>query len=92
MAKIISINTINKKLSPLTPLMINGLRQAMDRQIKNEILSQSNFKGSFVVLVKRGMIDCRQTILKGEKQVFWYVTNEGIRALNNADKLIKNAN
>lgn len=89
MAKIIPIDTLTKETSyPLTPSMIKTLRLACEMQSNNEHLSQAALSGSFIVLVKRGLIDCKQNVLKEEDKVFWYVTKLGMRALQDVDAIL----
>lgn len=86
MAKIIPIDSIKKrKESPLTPLMIETLTLAFKKQHRNETIGQVELNGSFTVLVKRGMIDCKQFVLAGKHEVLWYVTKRGIQALREID-------
>ena len=78
MAKIIPLFA---ETSPLTPLMIKALRKAYEMQDKNEPFGQIDIDGSFSGLLRRGFIDAKTVIIKGEILVSWYVTGPGKYAL-----------
>lgn len=85
MAKIISIRKFTKQ-RPLTFLMIKTLRMAMKMQLNNEPFGQRELDGSFMILVERSLIDAKTILLKGRKEVSWYVTRKGINALHRIDQ------
>lgn len=89
MAKIFPIDALtNLSAYPLTPSMIKTLKLACEKQNKRETLSQVELNGSFIVLVKRGLIDCKQFKLESKQQVSWYVTKQGIQALKDVDSTL----
>lgn len=82
MAKIISLKKyVEKKFLSLSSPMIKTLSEAYDKQMKYEAFGQADLKGSFIVLFKRGYIDCREITVKDREEILWYVTKDGITAL-----------
>ncbi len=85
MAKIISIGKFTKQ-KPLTFLMIKTLKAAWEMQLKNEPFGQADLDGSFMILVERSLIDAKSILLKGHKEIRWYVTKKGITALHRMEQ------
>src|SRR5258705_8532578 len=81
-AKIIPILRSSKKIA-LSPLMVSTLKAAYKKQINHESFGQADLNGSFIALLKRCLIDVKTIPVKGEMRVSWYVTEEGVAALNN---------
>lgn len=66
--------------------MIKTLQAAFKKQCNHEPFGQADLDGSFVTLVKRGLVDILMLPVNGEPsrvQAVWYVTKEGIGALHN---------
>jgi hypothetical protein len=80
LAKIISLF---EKTPPLSPLMLTALRKAYEMQDRNEPFGQIDIDGSFFGLLRRGFIDARTIIVKGEILFSWFVTSAGKYALIN---------
>ena len=80
MAKIIPILKYTKT-RPLTPLMIETLRAACKMQSSNEPIGYNELDGSFIALLNRSFIDSKTIIVKGTKEVSWYVTTAGIKSM-----------
>jgi len=81
MAKIVPISKIIKS-APLSPLMIKTLRAACKKQNNNERFGQNDLNGSFTALLKREFIDAKTIIIRGEKEVLWFVTTSGKNTLS----------
>lgn len=62
--------------------MAETLRIAYKKQSNHEPIGQSDLHGSFTALVKRGFIDSITIPVEGKKEVVWYVTKEGLEALD----------
>lgn len=84
MAKIIPLYKLSKR--PLTPLMVTTLRRAVTMQNNKVEIAQGNLDGSFMALLKRELIDCKTVQTNGDGEVSWFVTQDGIDALNNIKK------
>ena len=81
MAKIISISkTVNS--TPLSPLMIKTLRAACIKQSNHEPFGQVDLNGSFNALLNREFIAAKTIIIRGKKEVFWFVTTSGKNTLS----------
>ncbi|MDQ6763735.1 MAG: hypothetical protein M3015_14055 [Bacteroidota bacterium] len=85
MAKIVSIGKFTKQ-KPLTSLMIKTLKAAMEMQLNDQPFGQRELDGSFMSLVERSLIDVKTILLKGRKEVSWYVTRKGINALHRLEQ------
>ena len=46
------------------------------------VYARSIYRGSFIALLKRGLIDAKFIVIQGIKSQSWYVTTEGLKALN----------
>ena len=69
------------KKTALSPKMILTLREACKKQSNHLPIGQVDLDGSFTVLVKRGLIDVIKIPFKGENQVTWHVTKQGMMIL-----------
>ena len=63
--------------------MINALAKAYVRQLAGIAFGQEDVKGSFIYLIKRGLIAAKQNKLTASTTV-WEVTKEGISMLENS--------
>jgi len=61
--------------------MIRTLRNAFRKQCNYEPIGRADLNGSFTALVNRSLIDLIKNPLEGERQKLWYVTKDGIEAL-----------
>ena len=62
--------------------MIQTLRAACKKQNNHERISQIDLDGSFIALLKRGLIDVTTIPVKGKREILWYVTRQGIDSLS----------
>ena len=81
MAKILSLGKFAGNIT-LTPLMIQTLRAACKMQSADIPFSQNNLNGSFTALLKRGCIDSKPVFVNEIKEIVWFVTQRGIKALD----------
>jgi hypothetical protein len=81
MGKIVSLGKYTEDVK-FTPLMIKTLRDACKMQSNNVPFGQANLNGSFTALLKRGCIDVKTITLNGNKEITWYITRRGIKALH----------
>ena len=61
--------------------MIKTLKAACEKQNNHEPFGQADLDGSFLALLQRGFIDCKNSTRHGRQEVFWFVTEGGINAL-----------
>ncbi|MEO8413914.1 MAG: hypothetical protein ABI472_09655 [Ginsengibacter sp.] len=80
MARIISIGKFIKE-KPLTSLMARTLKAACEKQARNEPFGQADLDGSFMSLVQRSLIKAKTVLHGSEKEVSWFVTEKGMKAL-----------
>ncbi|MEP6595089.1 MAG: hypothetical protein ABJA71_04040 [Ginsengibacter sp.] len=81
MGKIVSLGKYTESVR-FTPLMIKTLRAACKMQSNHVPFGQASLNGSFTALLKRGCIDAKTITFNGKKEVTWYVTRRGIKALD----------
>ena len=70
----------NKQLN-LTPLMIDTLLAACEKQKEKVPFGPTDIKRSFIALVNRGLIIREELNIDGNKEVQWQVTKQAISML-----------
>jgi hypothetical protein len=65
----------------LTPLMIDTLLAACEKQNENVPFGPADIKGSFSALVNRGLIIRKEAYRHQHKELLWQVTREAISML-----------
>ena len=70
---------------PLTPLMIQTLRNACEKQNRGVFFGPQDVKGSCITLINRGLIASHTVEKKGKSREVWYVTSLAISMLAEAD-------
>ena len=66
---------------PLSPLMIQTLQIACDKQNKGILFGPQDVKGSVITLINRGLIASHTIERKGKSLRAWYVTQQAINML-----------
>lgn len=74
-------NNFKNKQRPLTPLMIRTLLRIIVKQKENVPFGQRDIKGSFGVLVERGLIESKPVMVGGQTEHTWEVTKEAVEML-----------
>ena len=69
------------KQQNLTPLMIDALLAACEKQNENIPFGPADIKGSFSALVNRGLIIRKEVSLHHHTKLLWQVTGEAISML-----------
>ena len=69
------------KQQNLTPLMIDALLAACEKQTENIPFGPADIKGSFSALVNRGLIIRKEVSLHHHTKLLWQVTGEAISML-----------
>ena len=84
MTKIISFyrrHFERKKQRPLTPQMVTSLLAACAKQKAEIPFGHNDIKGSFMALIKRGLIIKKEEVANEQNAVTWQVTAEAIEML-----------
>jgi hypothetical protein len=66
---------------PLSRLMIVALIEACERQKQGLLFGPCDLKGSFTVLIKRGLIITKKININGRAESSWHVTTEALEML-----------
>jgi len=72
---------IKNKQHALTPLMIDALLAACEKQEEGVPFGPADIKGSFAALVSRGLIIRKQVTLNHVSELAWHVTGQAISML-----------
>ena len=73
----------------LTPLMVDTLLQACDKQCRHIPFGPGDIKGSVIALINRGLIVQKKSTGLGPGESTWQVTKEAVQMLETIGILVK---